>query len=163
MIRRLFRWPLMSASLFAMWLLLNRSVAPGQILLGAVLALALPRLTAKLRPTAVRVRRPWVALRLLATVLWDSFLSNLAVARVILGGRERRHRSGFVEIPLELRDPHGLSMLAAILTGIPGTVWCELSDDGSTLTIHVLDLQQEEDWVRTVKDRYERPLREIFE
>ena len=45
---------------------------------------------------------------------------------------------------------------------IPGTVWVELTDD-HRLKLHVLDLQNEEDWVRLVQDRYERPLMEIFE
>jgi multicomponent K+:H+ antiporter subunit E len=31
-----------------------------------------------------------------------------------------------------------------------------------TLTIHVLDLVDKAEWVRTIKARYERPLLEIF-
>lgn len=61
-----------------------------------------------------------------------------------------------------MRDPHGLAMLACIVTYTPGTVWVELTDD-HRLKLHVLDLQNEEDWVRLVQDRYERPLMEIFE
>jgi multicomponent K+:H+ antiporter subunit E len=54
-------------------------------------------------------------------------------------------------------------MLAMILTATPGTVWVDLSTDSSELTLHVLDLKDETQWVRTIKQRYERPLMEIFE
>jgi multicomponent K+:H+ antiporter subunit E len=68
-----------------------------------------------------------------------------------------------MKIPLDLRDPYGLAALACIITATPGTVWAGLSPDGGTLTIHVLDLQDEEAWVRIIKQRYERRLMEIFE
>jgi len=93
----------------------------------------------------------------------DIVRSNFAVATVVLGPRERRSHSDFMQIPIELRDPHGLAMLACIITATPGTVWAGLSVDGATLTIHVLDLQDKEVWIRTIKDRYEQPLKEIFE
>ena len=62
-----------------------------------------------------------------------------------------------------MHDPYGLAMLACIITATPGTIWAGLSADGRYLTIHVLDLQDEETWIRTIKDRYERRLMEIFE
>jgi multicomponent K+:H+ antiporter subunit E len=71
--------------------------------------------------------------------------------------------SGFLEIPLELRDPHGLVVLAVIVTSTPGTSWAGVSPGGRTLTLHVLDLKDEEGWIRLIKERYERPLLRIFQ
>ena len=83
---------------------------------------------------------------------------------IILGlVRDRSIHSGSMTIPLELRDPHGLAVLAMIITSTPGTVWQGLSDDRRELTIHVLDLVDETQWVRKIKQRYELPLRSIFE
>ena len=97
-------------------------------------------------------------------VVRDIVASNLAVARIVLGLRRVRDiRSGFLEIPLDLRDPHGLAALAMIVTATPGTVWAGLSPDGDVLTLHVLDLRDEAALVRSIKERYERPLRKIFE
>lgn len=160
------RWPslpLLAAFLIFMWLLLNRTLAPGQIVLGAALSIAVLAATAAFRPLRARPRRLPVALALSARVLMDIVRSNIAVVGVILGSAQRRSRSGFVRIPLELRDPHGLAVLACIITATPGTVWAGLSADGATLTLHVLELLDEQTWVDTVKHRYERPLMEIFE
>jgi multicomponent K+:H+ antiporter subunit E len=95
-------------------------------------------------------------------VLADIVRSNMAVARIILGFERRTWTPGFVEIPLELRDSHGLATLACIITSTPGTLWVDFSASG-TLTIHVLDLVDKTEWVRTIKGRYERLLVEIFE
>ena len=70
--KRLLPAPLLSVALFVLWLLLNRTVGLGHVLLALVLALAIPVFTAGLRPVPVRIRRPGVALRLLLTVAGDS-------------------------------------------------------------------------------------------
>lgn len=149
--------------LLAIWLLLNDTLQPGQIVLGLLLATLILLFTAHGRPVQARPRRMLLALKLVGHVMGDIVRSNIAVAALILAGKERRSNSDFMQIPIELRDPHGLAMLACIITATPGTVWSGLSPDGSVLTIHVLDLQDEEIWIRTIKDRYEQPLKEIFE
>jgi multicomponent K+:H+ antiporter subunit E len=97
-------------------------------------------------------------------VFVDIVRSNVSVARIIFGlTHGRQITSGFVDIPLDMRDPHGLAVLAAIVTSTPGTVWANLSIDGTTLTLHVLDLKDEAAWITTIKQRYERLLMEIFD
>ncbi len=159
--RRLFPHPLVSAALFVMWLLLAERAAPGPALVGLVIALGCGWALAALRPGHARVRRAGLALRLLGTVAADTLRSNLAVATVILHPRPAR-RSGFIRIHLQLRDPQALAVLAVILTATPGTAWVEFDSQDGWLLLHVLDLIDEEEWVRIVKDRYEAPLREIF-
>jgi multicomponent K+:H+ antiporter subunit E len=136
----------------------------GQLLLGLVVAMTMAFGFRSVRPLIPRLRRPGSALRLIGRVFVDIVRSNYAVARIVLGltgGREIH--SAFVDIPLDMRDPHGLAVLAAIVTSTPGTVWANLSDDGTTLTLHVLDLRDESLWIDTIKQRYEKLLMEIFE
>lgn len=155
---------LLIAGLVGMWLLLNGTLAPGQILLGLVLAIVMVVGFRPMRPVQPHIHRPLAAFRLLGRVFIDIVRSNIGVGRVILGlTRGGQVKSGFLKIPLDLRDPHGLAALAAIITSTPGTVWVDLTRDSRTLTLHVLDLQDEEAWIRTIKDRYESLLMEIFE
>lgn len=159
--RRLLPYPFVSAALLLLWLLLNESVAPGPMLVGAVLALLGGWTFALLEPGTARVRRLGTALRLAGLVLADVARSNVDVARIILDPR-RDYRPGFIEIPLRLRNPQGLAALACILTATPGSAWVEYDPGEGMLLLHVLDLADEAGWVRTVKDRYETPLMEIF-
>lgn len=162
-LRKLVPAPVTSAALFVAWLALARSIGVGQVLLALALALVLPIVTSSLRPEDVHVRRPMVAVRYAALVAWDVLLSNLQVAWGVVTWRRQPARSRFVTIPLELRDPVGLAALAVVTTIVPGTVWSELAHDRSSLVLHVWDVGEEEPFIARFKDRYERPLREIFE
>ena len=161
--KRLLPTPLLSLALLALWLLLNRSVSAGHLILGTVLAIAIPLLTAGLRPMRVRVRRPGMILRLAFNVMVDTVQSNIAVARLLLAPGSRRHPAGFVQIPLQLRDPNALAVLAVITCITPGSAWAEISVDRSMLMLHLLELGDPADVVARVKARYEQPLMEIFE
>ncbi|WP_424682139.1 Na+/H+ antiporter subunit E [Frateuria sp. YIM B11624] len=161
-IRRWLPHPLMSAFLLLAWLLLQRSLAPGTLLAGVLLALGLGWAFGKLRPPAARVRNLPLLVRLLLRVVVDIVRSNLAVARIVLRPRGQV-RSGFVSIPLELTDPYGLAVLACIITSTPGTIWVDHDSARRVLLIHVLDLVDEAAWIGDIKHRYERPLLEIFQ
>ena len=167
--KRWLPYPLLSALLFAMWLALNQTLQVGQMLIGVALALAggleFARLQAPqsgTRPQGFLLRCA-VALQLAWLVFTDIVRSNLAVARLVLGRNAAGQTSGFVAIPLRLRDPGGLAALACIITATPGTSWASYDGAGGVLTIHVLDLVDENAWIETIQQRYERRLREIFE
>jgi len=160
--RRVLPYPLLTASLILMWLLLNR-FSLGHLVLGTIVALVASWAMTALEPAKPRIRR-WHRIPVLFfIVLRDIFRSNVAVARIILQGKRRERTSGFVIIPLELRDRTGLAVLACILTATPGTAWIEYHAENGHLLIHVLDLVEEQDWIELIGGRYARMLSEIFE
>lgn len=173
--RRLLPSPLLSAALLLAWLALNQSASAGHLVLGAVFAVAIPLLTARLRaapdgeaaPPTRPATRPalhrWrAALRLTGVVLLDIVRANLQVARRILGP-ESAIRPAYVWLPLTLRHPHGRVVLAGIITMTPGTLSARFSDDGTHLLIHAFDLDDPAALVAEIQARYEAPLLEIFE
>ena len=162
MIKRWLPSPPLSLALLVVWLVLNQSLEASTLLMGAMLALVVPLLTRSLRPASVRMRRPGVALRLTAQAMLDMMLSALAISRILLS-RKAVINPQFVYIPLELRDPNALAVLAMICCLTPGTAWGELSFDRSTLLLHIYDLDDEQAFIELIKQRYERPLMEIFE
>ena len=159
---RLLPYPLLAVSLLVVWIVLN-GWSLGHILLGGVIALAASAATASLQPSKPVLRRWGMIPRLALIVLYDITLSNLAVARIVLQGGRRSRIPGFVEIPLQLRDPTGLAVLACIITSTPGTAWIEYHSTRRLLRIHVLDLVSEEEMISQIKQRYESLLLEIFE
>ena len=160
------RWlpfPVFSASLLAMWLVLNATLAPGHILLGTALGVAGGRVFGALQAPAGRVRpRPVTIATLSWLMLVDIVRSNVAVARIALHPGIRGRTSGFLHMPLEVRHPGALAVLACIITATPGTSWARYDAARNVLTIHVLDLVDEQAWIAQFKDHYERRLMEIF-
>ena len=149
--------------LLALWLLLNDSLSAGNLVLGTAIALVLSLLAPGLRPVRASLSHPLTAVRLVWHVAVDITRSNVAVSRRILQGDKANAAPGFLDIPLRMHDPHGLAALSCIITYTPGTVWAGLDERTHVLTLHVLDLQDREAWTRTIQDRYEAPLMEIFE
>lgn len=163
--KRLLPTPLLSLVLFAVWLLLNESASAGNLVLGLLFAVAIPWLTDSFFPEKPRVKNWGTAMRLAGVVLRDIVVSNLDVAKRVLGP-EAAIASRFVWIPLRIRDPHGIVALAGIITMTPGTLSSDLSPDRQHLLVHVLHCPDDTAQAALIADiqaRYENPLMEIFE
>lgn len=160
--KRILPHPMMSAALVATWLLLTR-FSPGHLILGTAIAVLAGLALERIEPRAPRIRS-WVALiRLAVVVSVDIVRSNWAVARLMLtSGRHDARRSAFIVMPLRLRDPLALALLAVILTATPGTAWLEYDRESGTLLVHVFDVIDEEQWRNLIRDRYETLLMEAF-
>jgi len=159
---RVFPYPLLTAALLLMWLLLT-SFSVAQLLLGGVVATGASRAMAALQPPKPRIKRWRLIPKLAGMVALDILRSNAAVFSIVLQGHRRERVAGFVAIPLALRDRTALAVLSCIVTSTPGTAWVEYDPDSDVLLIHVLDLIDKDAWVTLIKNRYEAPLREIFE
>ena len=159
---RILPHPLLSAALLLMWLMLTR-FSLGHVLLGSVIAVLAGLALARIEPDAPRIRS-WPALfRLVAIVSVDIVRSNWAVARLMLtNDRHGARTSAFVVIPLRLRDPVPLALLAVILTATPGTAWLEHDREAGTLLLHVFDMIDEDEWRVLIRDRYEALIMEAF-
>lgn len=157
-------YPFVSLALCALWLLLNQTLDPLNLLFGAALGIAAPLLTRRLQPLGYpRLRAPRAIVRLLAMASWEIVHSCFNVCRIILFRRADTVNSQFIRVPLTMRDPYGLAMLSCLINMTPGTVWVELLPERHELSLHVFDLHDTDWWIATITERYERPLMEIFE
>ncbi len=165
--------PFRSLLLFIVWLLLNNSYSVGHLILGAILAIAIPWLILPFREPQPLILRPWLAIRHMLLVLYDILTANIQVAFLILGP-VKRLRPAFVKVPLDLTHEMPITILASTVSLTPGTVSAEVYPIPETLApgelpeqryllIHVLDLKDEQELINTIKTRYEAPLKEIFQ
>ncbi len=162
-LRRLLPHPILSIVVGVVWILLANDVSTGQVVLASILGWVIPLYTSVYWPDRPRIRRPWVVMQYLATVLTDIIVSNIQVAYLILFRRGETLRSQFIAVPLDLQTAEAISTLAGTITLTPGTVSADLSADGRVLLVHCLETADPEATVAQIKARYERPLREIFE
>lgn len=158
------RWlphPRTSLALLVFWLWLNSSVSAGHIVLGALAGLVIPWFTAVFWPERVRIARPATIAMFAIRVLGDIAVANLIVAVRILGPNSALKPS-FVVVPVQLGNDFALATLAAVISLTPGTVSANLSADRRRLLVHALNNDDDDELVATIKNRYERPLEEIF-
>ena len=158
---RLLPQPLLSLSLLLTWLLAN-SLSPGQLILGSVLALIIPWFSHHFWPERIQLHKPWVLIRFMARVVLDIITANIEVARLILGPMQTI-TPAFINYPLQLREEFAITVLANTISLTPGTVSADLNEDHSVLLIHALNVDDEQQLLKTICSRYEQPLQEIFE
>jgi multicomponent K+:H+ antiporter subunit E len=153
--------PTLTVLLLVNWLLVQMSFSPGNILLGAILGITLPLLTARFWPDAPQLHKIDAIAKYIAVFLYDVIVANLQVAFWILGPQSKL-QPRFIYIPLDVQHPFSITVLAATITLTPGTVSAHISGDRKMLIVHCLNAADGPATVAAIKERYERPLKEIL-
>jgi multicomponent K+:H+ antiporter subunit E len=163
MLGRYLPHPFLTLTLTIVWVLLMNSFTAGNLVLGLILGLVIPVMTRAYWPDRAKLRNLPMIIEYCLVVVWDICVANAQVAYLILTRRGDELRSRFITVPLELRTPEAITVLAGTITMTPGTVSSDLSADGRALLVHCLDTNDPEATVATIKSRYEARLKEIFE
>jgi len=158
----LFPHPLLTVLLIVVWLLLQGTLSPGMAVFGLILGTLIPWITSPWWPGTPRSFKPGRMAVYVVIVLWDIMVANVQVAWIVLTKPNSRLRPAWIVIPLNLRQPEAITMLAGTITLTPGTVSADLSDEGHSLLVHVLHTDDPDAVRDEIKNRYERRLKEIF-
>lgn len=159
--RRVFPSIPQSLTVFVFWVLMAEDYSATTLLTAALLAWLMPHIAERLEREFARLGNVSILVPLGFKLLWDILLANLTVARQVLGP-EAKLRPGFIWVPLDLTNIHGISALTSIITLTPGTVSAELSPDRKHLLVHCLDIGDPQEMIDDIKRRYEAPMRKVF-
>ncbi|WP_299965122.1 Na+/H+ antiporter subunit E [uncultured Roseobacter sp.] len=161
-----YRWllphPLLTILLAVVWTLLQNEISAGMVVFGIILGIIIPWGTAAWWPDTPQAFHPTRLIRYILIVLWDIMVANVEVAWIVLTKPNAKLRPAWIVVPLDLRQPEAITMLAGTITLTPGTVSADLSDEGHSLLVHVLHTEDPEAVRDDIKHRYERRLKEIF-
>ena len=163
---RFYHWllphPLLTLLLAVVWILLQNQFSWGMAVFGVILGVIIAKATNKWwpgRPQGIAVGK-FISYALI--VLWDIMVANVEVAMIVLFKPNSQLKPTWIAIPLDLRQPEAITILAGTITLTPGTVSADLSDQGHSLLVHVLHTDDPEAEKNIIKERYERRLKEIF-
>ena len=162
MIRRILPHPVLSLVVALVWLLLVNRFAWGSLVFALILGLVVPAATAPYWPHRARIGSPAKIVAYVAIVIWDIVKANIAVARIVLFLPKRDLRPCWLPVPLDLTSPEAITVLAGTITLTPGTVSCDLSEDGRALLVHCLHAPDPASVLDEIKTRYVARLKEIF-
>lgn len=162
MLKRLFPHPYLSLTLTVVWLMLVNDFHLGSLVMGVILGVIIPMITAPYWPDRSVIRSPYKLVAYLFVVLYDIVKSNIDVAFIILFKRNADLKPAWINVPLDITSPEAITALASTVTMTPGTVSAELSTDGRSLLVHCLHAPDPEGVRDDIKSRYEARLKEIF-
>lgn len=155
-----FAHPVLSVLLGASWLALSHSLELVHLLSALLIGLIVPRLLHPFLTPADSI--DWMAaLRLTAVVLKDIVLSNITVARLVLGSMNTP-QPAWLPVPLATDHPRINALFATIITTTPGTVSCVVDEQRREILVHALNCDDAQAMIDDMKNRYEAPLMQIF-
>ena len=155
-----FDHPVLSLLLGVSWLAISRSIEPVHILSAVLIGLVVPRLLAGFLRQGNPVHWP-TAVALTLVVLKDIVLSNITVARLVLG-RMDTPQPAWLEVPLACEHPRVNALFASIITTTPGTVSAVVDEQRHCIWVHALNCDDAQAMIDDMKTRYEAPLMRIF-
>lgn len=163
MLRRLFPHPWLTLLLIVTWMLLVNGTKLGSLVMAIILGTIIPLMTAPYWPNRPRLRDPLGAIAYILIVLYDIVKSNFTVARIVLFMPNDRIQSRWIPVPIDLRTPEAITVLAGTITMTPGTLTADMSACGRVLLIHSLHAPDPDAIRDEIKTRYEARLKRIFE
>jgi multicomponent K+:H+ antiporter subunit E len=163
---RAYRWlfphPFLTLLLAAVWVMLQNQISAGMVVFGLILGTIIPQITSVWWPDRPKSIRLGKMSSYVIVVLWDIIVANLQVAWIVLSVPNARLKPAWIVVPLELKQPEAITVLAGTITLTPGTVSADLSNEGHSLLVHVLHTDDPDAVRDDIKNRYERRLLEIF-
>jgi multicomponent K+:H+ antiporter subunit E len=163
MLRRLYPHPYLSLFLVLTWFLLVNEWKIGSLVMAIILATVIPLITVPYWPHRPRLNSMPALLSYVALVVWDVIIANIQVAKIVLFMPSDKIQSAWVRVPIELRSPEAIALLAGTITMTPGTVTADMSACGRVLLIHSLHAPDPDAIRDDIKSRYETRLKRIFE
>jgi multicomponent Na+:H+ antiporter subunit E len=105
-------------------------------------------------------RRVWRAIALLVYFFWELVVANLRPAWEIITPRFYI-QAGIIGVPLDAESDFEIWLLATMITLTPGTLSVDVSRDRHVLWVHGMYIDDRDEFVRSIKDGFERRLLEI--
>lgn len=163
MLRKLFPHPYLTLLLVITWMLLVNHLKLGSLVLAVILGTIIPIITAPYWPDRPILRNPMAIIGYVLIVMYDIVKSNFIVAAIVLLRPNSQLKPAWVSVPIDLRTPEAITVLAGTITMTPGTVTADMSGDGRSLLIHCLHAPDPDAVRDEIKSRYEARLMRIFE
>jgi multicomponent K+:H+ antiporter subunit E len=163
LLKRLLPHPILTLLLTIAWVLLTSTWTLNSLVFGFVLGIVIPFLTQPYWPQQMRLKKPLKIVEYILLVLYDIVVANVIVARIVVFKPNSKRQPAWIAVPLELRTPEAITVLAGTITMTPGTVAADVSAEGHALLVHCLDASDPKAVRDEIKHRYERRLMEIFE
>lgn len=162
MIRRWFPHPYLTLMVFAVWMMLVNRFAWGSVVFAAILGVVIPLLTAPYWQGVTRIKSVWPLIGFFWVVFVDIVKSNIAVAKIVLFMPKSQLKPAWISVPLDIREPEAITMLASAITLTPGTLSCDVSAERKALLVNCLHAPDPDAVRDEIKSRYEARLRRAF-
>jgi multicomponent Na+:H+ antiporter subunit E len=106
--------------------------------------------------------RLWQAAKLLVLFMKEVIVANIVVVRQVLAPK-LNIKPGIIALPLDVKTDVQITILASMITLTPGTLSMDVSEDRQFLYVHVFNIDDKDEIIRTIKGTFEKGILEVAE
>lgn len=143
------------------WMFLQDTLTVNHFILGYIIGLAIVYVGSQRTGVEFYLRRPIAAIKLCVVFLSVLIKSCLRVAYIILHPR-MDITPGIVAVPLEVKTDAQITLFAGLITVPPGTLSVDVSPDRKYLYVHVLEMDDPQQAIDSLKRTLEHRIMEVF-
>ena len=144
------------------WCALFGTFDLGTFVWGFLLAFAALSLSSPMFGQTAYFKRMLLSARLGAYFLYQLTVSGMRVAWDVITPAHRS-RPAIVAVPLDIKEPIQITVLANLISLTPGSLSLDVSPDGKTLYVHEMFADDPDETRRRIKTGFERLVREAME
>lgn len=167
----MFATVLFNLALASIWVLLNENVTVAtffpSFVAGNIVAAVVQWMFRRVKGPerdffhhAFQPRKWGVLVKLAYNFFYELVMSNVQVAFVVARPK-LVVQPALIRLPIELENDLSIMLLANMITMTPGTISMDVADDRKSLVVHCLNVTDIEGTKKTIKEKFELPLREL--
>lgn len=93
---------------------------------------------------------------------WEMLVSSMILAIDILQWK-KKFQHGIVAVDIDLKSDFAILAMVNLVSMTPGSLTVELSQDRKRVFIHTMYLEDEQLFVKKIKNDFEKRIKEVFE
>ncbi len=102
----------------------------------------------------------YAVIKLILLFIKELILSNFEILKIVLKPKFDA-KPGIFALPIELEKDWEIAVLSNLITLTPGTLVIDVSDDKKTLYIHAMDVPDVNSSINTIKNTFEKAIKEV--
>lgn len=143
-----------------MWMFLSETYTFASFSIGFLIGVILLTFLRRFLPDKLYLIRAYNILKLILIFLRELIHSNIEIVKLVYQ-REPDFEPGIFAYPTELTSNWEITLLANLITLTPGSLSVAISEDQKTIFVHAMNIEDQEEEIRSIKETFEKAIREV--
>ncbi|SOC12644.1 multisubunit sodium/proton antiporter MrpE subunit [Ureibacillus xyleni] len=151
---------LLNVFLAFLWMFLSSNYSLSRFIIGYLLGLLCIIAMRRFFKSRLYTDRVWAAIKLTILFIKELILANISVLMLVIKPKLEL-QPAFFKYDTELTQDWEITLLSSLITLTPGTVVVHVSDDSKSLFIHVIDSDDIDSTIDSIKTSFEKAIMEV--
>lgn len=151
---------LLNVFLAFLWMFLSSNYSVSRFIIGYLLGLLVIIALRKFFKNRLYIDRVWATVKLTILFIKELILANVSVLKLVIQPKLQL-QPAFFKYDTVLQEEWEITLLSSLITLTPGTVVVHVSDDSKSLFIHVIDSNDIDETIDSIKNSFEKAILEV--